>query len=91
MERLLKAMRLDSNYSCWAIEKDKFDEIDAAWCYAFGIQVKVYPIYHKDRWVSDSIRLVTENEAQVAMLKFKYDYRLVGVSYDPITKNENFT
>lgn len=61
----------------WYLEKNDFDEVDAAWCDAFNIKTLVYPLFFMNERVGTSIKLFTENDDQVAMLKFKYDYRLI--------------
>jgi hypothetical protein len=75
-------------YTIWHLEKHEFNETDAAWCNWFDIKVMVYPLFNIDEWVGDSIKLITENNIQIAMLKFKYEYRLIKIREKFLTPSE---
>ena len=72
----------------WALEQDKFDEGDAAWCRGLGVEFKVEPLYQRvylqGKAVNDimrglSIRLTTTCKKQETMLQLKYGYKLIEV------------
>ena len=72
----------------WALEQDKFDDIDISWCRGLGVEVQVDPLYYRSytngklvRQVVDGlrIRLITTCEKQETMLQLKYGNRLINV------------
>ena len=72
----------------WALEQDKFDEADLAWCKGLGVTVKVEPLYSMTysygQYVGQvvhglRIRLASLNKKQENMLKLKYGSRLIEI------------
>lgn len=87
----------------WALEQDKFDEADLAWCKGLGVEVTVEPLYG-DVYTGGNrtrqyvrglrIRIKTTCEKQESMLQLKYGSRLIEIqrstelSYDERQKLE---
>ena len=82
----------------WALEQDKFDEADLAWCKGLDVKVNVEPLYSMvysyGQYVSQTvqglrIRIVSTTEKQETMLKLKYGNRLIVIQrYTELTTNE---